>query len=144
MSSANGKRGTGNTNGKLGTGAGAEAATGDLSRRRLIGGVGAAGAAGLVLGAAGGATGYAATRSDEPTALTTIGAARTMFHGKHQPGITTPLQARGHLVAFDLAPGSGRKEAVALMRRWSTVAKRLMAGEPTAGGSADGTTHDTG
>lgn len=97
-----------------------------------------------MLGAAGGATGYAATRSDEPTALTTIGTARAMFHGKHQPGITTPLQARGHLVAFDLAPGAGRKEAAALMRRWSAVAKRLMAGEPTAGGSADGTTHDTG
>lgn len=30
------------------------------------------------------------------------------------------------------------------MRRWSTVAQRLMAGEPTAGGSSDGTTHDTG
>ncbi|MDX2728991.1 dye decolorizing peroxidase [Streptomyces sp. 136MFCol5.1] len=150
MSSANSKRGsnnksgTGNANSKPGTDAGAEAATGDLSRRRLLGGVGAAGAAGLVLGAAGGATGYAATRSDEPTALTTIGTARAMFHGKHQPGITTPLQARGHLVAFDLAPGAGRKEAAALMRRWSAVAQRLMAGEPTAGGSADGTTHDTG
>lgn len=90
MSSANSKRGsnnkngTGNANSKLGTDAGAETATGDLSRRRLLGGVGAAGAAGLVLGAAGGATGYAATRSDEPTALTTIGTARAMFHGKHQ------------------------------------------------------------
>lgn len=130
MSSANSKRGssnkngTGSTNSKLGTDTGAEAATEDLSRRRLLGGVGAAG---LVLGAAGGATGYAATRSDEPTALTTIGTARAMFHGKHQPGITTPLQARGHLVAFDLAPGAGRKEAAALMRRWSAVAQRLMA-----------------
>ncbi|MFC7469308.1 Dyp-type peroxidase domain-containing protein [Actinomadura keratinilytica] len=49
---------------------------------------------------------------------------------KHQPGITTPLHARGHLIAFDLAPGAGRKEAAALLRRWSQTAARLMAGEP--------------
>ncbi|MFJ1590247.1 iron uptake transporter deferrochelatase/peroxidase subunit [Kitasatospora albolonga] len=114
-----------------------------MSRRRLLGGVGAAGATGLALGAAGGAAGYAATRSDAPTALTTVGSTEAMFHGKHQPGITTPLQARGHLVAFDLVAGAGRKEAVALMRRWSAVARELMAGRP-AGGSADGPGHDTG
>ncbi|PZT80385.1 MULTISPECIES: iron uptake transporter deferrochelatase/peroxidase subunit [unclassified Streptomyces] len=114
-----------------------------LTRRRLLGTAGAAGATGLVLGAAGGATGYAATRDDAPTALTAVGSTEVMFHGKHQPGITTPLQARGHLIAFDLAPGAGRKEAAALMRRWSAVARRLMAGEP-ADGAADGPGHDTG
>lgn len=114
-----------------------------VSRRRLLGGVGAAGATGLVLGAGVGAAGYAATRSDAPTALTAVGSTEAMFHGKHQPGITTPLQARGHLVAFDLVAGAGRKEAVALMRRWSAVARELMAGRPT-GGSADGPGHDTG
>ncbi len=114
-----------------------------VSRRRLLGGMGAAGATGLVLGAAGGAAGYAATRPDPPAALTTVGSTEAMFHGKHQPGITTPLQARGHLVAFDLVPGAGRKEAVALMRRWSAVARELMAGRP-AGGTADGPGHDTG
>ncbi|MFF9568437.1 iron uptake transporter deferrochelatase/peroxidase subunit [Streptomyces sp. NPDC014685] len=116
---------------------------GAVSRRRLLGSAGAAGAAGLVLGAAGGATGYAATRPEEPTALTAVGSTKVMFHGKHQPGITTPLQARGHLVAFDLVPGAGRKEAIALMRRWSDTARRLMAGEPV-GGAAEGATHDTG
>ncbi|WTV09933.1 iron uptake transporter deferrochelatase/peroxidase subunit [Streptomyces sp. NBC_00046] len=115
-----------------------------MSRRRLIGSAGAAGAAGLVLGAAGGATGYAATRPDAPTALTAVGSTQVMFHGKHQPGITTPLQACGHLVAFDLVPGAGRKEAAALMRRWSAAAGRLMAGEPAGSGAADGPDHDTG
>ncbi|CAO0827496.1 hypothetical protein SMICM17S_09817 [Streptomyces microflavus] len=105
--------------------------------------MGAAGATGLVLGAGGGAAGYAATRSDAPTALTAVGSTEAMFHGKHQPGITTPLQARGHLVAFDLVAGAGRKEAVALMRRWSALVRELMAGRP-AGGSADGPGHDTG
>ncbi|WP_103508929.1 iron uptake transporter deferrochelatase/peroxidase subunit, partial [Streptomyces sp. SM13] len=96
------------------------------------------GPAPLVTGA-----GYAATRPEEPAALTTVGATEAMFHGKHQPGITTPLQARGHLVAFDLVAGAGRKEAAALLRRWSAVAKELMAGRPAAGGP-DGPGHDTG
>jgi dye decolorizing peroxidase len=55
-----------------------------------------------------------------------------MFHGKHQAGITTAPQARGHLVAFDLAAGAGRREAAALLRRWSETARRLMAGEAAA------------
>ncbi|MFE9042939.1 iron uptake transporter deferrochelatase/peroxidase subunit [Streptomyces sp. NPDC007818] len=117
----------------------------DISRRRLLGTVGAAGAAGLVIGAAGGA-GIAAAVSEDgsapgaagPQALTSVGATEVMFHGKHQPGITTPLQSRGHLVAFDLAPGAGRKEAAALLRRWSATARKLMAGEapPTDTGIA--------
>ncbi|MGP3634746.1 iron uptake transporter deferrochelatase/peroxidase subunit [Streptomyces sp. 24-1644] len=119
---------------------GASGAAGAVSRRRLLGSAGVAGATGLVLGAAGGAAGYAATRPDDPAALTSVGSTRAMFHGKHQPGITTPLQARGHLIAFDLAPGAGRKEAAALMRRWSATAERLMAGRPTE----DGDGHDTG
>ena len=99
-----------------------------VSRRRLLA---TAGATGLVLGAAGGAVGYAAAPAGA-TPLTSLGADRAMFHGKHQPGITEGLQARGHLVAFDLAAGASRKEAAALLRRWSTTAQRLMAGEAAA------------
>ncbi|MGW0118786.1 iron uptake transporter deferrochelatase/peroxidase subunit [Streptomyces sp. NPDC003327] len=115
-----------------------ESDTPEISRRRLLGTVGAAGAAGLVVGAAGGAGISAALSGDDagngsgtggsPT-LTSVGATRVMFHGKHQAGITTPSQSRGHLIAFDLAPGAGRKEAAALLRRWSATAKALMAGE---------------
>ncbi|MFG3047007.1 iron uptake transporter deferrochelatase/peroxidase subunit [Streptomyces sp. NPDC048241] len=96
-----------------------------VSRRTLLG---TAGATGLVLGAAGGALGYAAAPAPA-TPLTAIGTDRAMFHGKHQPGITDALQAHGHLIAFDLKPGAGRKEAAALLRRWSAAAERLMAGE---------------
>ncbi|MFD9031485.1 iron uptake transporter deferrochelatase/peroxidase subunit [Streptomyces sp. NPDC059567] len=109
----------------------------EISRRRVLGTVGAAGAAGIVLGAGGGAGVYAAvadsgsSTTTDPKALTTVGATQAMFHGKHQAGITTPLQSRGHLVAFDLAPGAGRKEAAALLRRWSATAKALMAGKPS-------------
>ncbi|NGO42079.1 iron uptake transporter deferrochelatase/peroxidase subunit [Streptomyces ureilyticus] len=106
---------------------------GVISRRRLLG---TAGATGLALGAAGGAAGYAVAPSDEQAVpLSSLGADEVMFHGKHQPGITTALQARGHLVAFDLAAGAGRREAAALLRRWSATAQRLMAGE--AAGSED-------
>jgi dye decolorizing peroxidase len=96
-----------------------------LTRRKLLG---TAGATGLVLGAAGGAAGYAAAPA-QATPLSSIGSERVMFHVKHQPGITQGLQARGHLIAFDLAAGAGRKEAAALLRRWSETARRLMAGE---------------
>ena len=104
-----------------------------ISRRRLLG---TAGATGLVLGAAGGAVGYASAPADA-TPLTSLGEDMAMFHGKHQPGITEGLQARGHLVAFDLAAGAGRKEAAALLRRWSTTAQRLMAGEAAAQDDTD-------
>ncbi|MET9133305.1 iron uptake transporter deferrochelatase/peroxidase subunit [Streptomyces antibioticus] len=96
-----------------------------LTRRRLLG---TAGATGLVLGTAGAAGGYAAAPA-QATPLSSIGAGKAMFHVKHQPGITQGLQARGHLIAFDLSAGAGRKEAAALLRRWSETARRLMAGE---------------
>ncbi|MFJ8360691.1 iron uptake transporter deferrochelatase/peroxidase subunit [Streptomyces sp. NPDC093984] len=105
-----------------------------ITRRRLLG---TAGATGLALGAAGGAAGYAAAPAEKSAPLTSLGADRVMFHGKHQPGITDALQSRGHLVAFDLAAGAGRKEAAALLRRWSTTAERLMAGEPAAHDDTD-------
>ncbi|PZT69115.1 deferrochelatase/peroxidase EfeB [Streptomyces sp. SW4] len=104
-----------------------------ISRRRLLG---TAGATGLVLGAAGAAAGYAAAPTGA-TPLTSLGAEQVMFHGKHQPGITTPMQSCGHLVAFDLKPGAGRREAAALLRRWSDTARRLMAGEPAGSRDTD-------
>lgn len=125
------------------TSADAEAAAPAISRRRLIGTAGAAGAAGLVAGAAGGSATYAATRPGAATALSTVGSATVAFHGAHQAGITTPMQARGHLVALDLAPGAGRREAAALLRRWSQTARRLMAGEP-AGERDTGVALDAG
>ncbi|MEV6737285.1 iron uptake transporter deferrochelatase/peroxidase subunit [Streptomyces sp. NPDC051104] len=105
-----------------------------ITRRRLLG---TAGATGLALGAAGGAAGYAAAPAEKNAPLSSLGADRVMFHGKHQPGITDALQARGHLVAFDLVAGAGRKEAAALLRRWSTTAERLMGGEPAAHDDTD-------
>ncbi|MFI2210472.1 iron uptake transporter deferrochelatase/peroxidase subunit [Streptomyces sp. NPDC020141] len=110
-------------------------APGGVSRRRLLSTAGAAGAAGLALGAAGGAGAHAAAADPAPAALASVGAGTVAFHGGRQPGITTATQSHGHLIAFDLAPGAGRKEAAALMRRWSALAAELMAGRP--GGPGD-------
>ncbi|AEW95381.1 MULTISPECIES: iron uptake transporter deferrochelatase/peroxidase subunit [Streptomycetaceae] len=104
----------------------------EITRRRLLGTAGAAGAAGLVAGGAGGALGYAAAGTGGP-ALTSVGTGAVPFHGTHQAGITTPLQACGHLIAFDLATGAGRKEAAALLRRWSAAAEAMTQGRPPAG-----------
>lgn len=101
-----------------------------ITRRRLLGTAGATGAAGLGLGATGSVLAHAATTEEAPTPLTSIGSTTVPFHGTHQPGITTPMQAHGHLLAFDLAPDAGRREAAALLRRWSQAAEALMAGEP--------------
>ncbi|CAM5483069.1 hypothetical protein SXANM310S_07303 [Streptomyces xanthochromogenes] len=126
----------GNTGNTLRTGTPSAGPGLDISRRKLLGTVGAVGVGGLALGAAGGAAAYAAVEGpDDTSPLASVGSTEVMFHGKHQAGITTPLQSTGHLIAFDLAPGAGRKEAAALMRRWSTTARALMAGEPS--GSAD-------
>ncbi|MFE2522973.1 iron uptake transporter deferrochelatase/peroxidase subunit [Streptomyces sp. NPDC059382] len=122
----------------------------EISRRRLLGTVGAAGAAGLALGGVGGALTQSAL-SDSPAggapgaagALTSLGATEVAFQGDHQAGIVTPLQAKGHVLAFDLAPGAGRTEAAALMRRWSETARRLMAGE-TAPNADSGIALDAG
>ncbi|MGW1976054.1 iron uptake transporter deferrochelatase/peroxidase subunit [Streptomyces sp. NPDC001889] len=113
---------------------GAPGETPGVSRRRLLGTAGTVGAAGLALGAAGGAVTHAATAGEAPTALSSVGSGTVAFHGEHQAGITTPVQTHGHLIALDLAPGAGRKEAVALMRRWSALASELMAGRPAGTG----------
>lgn len=113
-----------------------------FSRRRLLGTATATGVAGLAAGAASGAIGHAAASEPAEPALSTLGATSVPFHGTHQPGITTPLQSRGQLVAFDLAAGAGRRGAAALLRRWSTLAAELMAGRPDETGT--GIANDAG
>jgi dye decolorizing peroxidase len=135
---------TGRTPSATGTGPGAGgggAGGAGLSRRRLPGTATAAGVAGLVVGGGAGATAYAQTRPEEPAALTTVGSDGVPLGGAHQAGIATPLQAVGHLVAFDLAPGAGRDQAAALLRRWSRCAAWMAAGKALPTDATEG--HDT-
>ncbi|WP_078500440.1 iron uptake transporter deferrochelatase/peroxidase subunit [Wenjunlia vitaminophila] len=111
-----------------GTPAGPSAAPAGVPRRTLLG---VAGAAGLTVGAAAGAGGHALA-AEQPRALSTVGSASVPFHGRHQAGISSPLQAHGHLVAFDLVPGAGRDRAAALMRRWTSAAATMAEGRQPA------------
>lgn len=99
-----------------------------VSRRRVLGAAGVGGAAGLTLGGVGGAAGHVLATGDTPAELASVGSTAVMFHGKHQAGITTPLQACGHLAAFDLAPGADRRAAAGLMRRWTRAAAAMAEG----------------
>lgn len=100
-----------------------------MSRRRVLGMAGGAGLAGV---ASGGMAGHALIPAVGPP-LTTVGQSAERFHGRHQAGITTPLQAYGHLAAFDLQPGAGRTATAELLRNWSAAAETMMAGRPPTG-----------
>ncbi|WP_042430633.1 iron uptake transporter deferrochelatase/peroxidase subunit [Streptacidiphilus anmyonensis] len=104
-----------------------------ISRRTLLSTAAATGAGGLAAGAAGTALTRptSATASTGP-ALACLGTGVIPFHGTHQAGITTALQACGHLAAFDLVAGAGRQQAAALLRRWSASAEAMTAGHPPA------------
>lgn len=58
-------------------------------------------------------------------------AATEPFHGRHQAGIVTPMQAHACFAAFDLvAERAG--EVAALLQRWTAAAERMTAGAPAA------------
>ncbi|MBY4380959.1 deferrochelatase/peroxidase EfeB [Rhodococcus fascians] len=103
--------------------------TGQFSRRRLFGAVGT-GAALVGVGAiAGHAT---ASGAEVPTSDV------VEFRGDHQAGIVTPAQDRMHFVAFDVTTDS-REDFVALLKKWTLMAERLVHGEETFdGGAVDG------
>lgn len=106
-----------------------------VSRRRLLGVVGSAGAAGVAVGGAAGAltTSALEVKATPTTPLGSVGSSAVPFNGVHQAGITTSAQAVGHLVAFDLVAGADKSASAALLRRWSTAAEAMMAGRAPEG-----------
>ncbi|MGY1696886.1 iron uptake transporter deferrochelatase/peroxidase subunit [Geodermatophilus sp. SYSU D00814] len=106
-----------------------------LSRRRLLGALGAGTAGVLAAGTAGGVIGRA-TADDAPAAVTADDA--VPFHGEHQAGIVTPAQDRLHFVALDVTTDS-REDLVALLRDWTAAARRMTAGQDAGEvGAVDG------
>lgn len=124
----------------------AAAARTGLSRRGLLGLLGA-GAGGFVVG---GATGAAvATTAAASTASEPGGSAVHAFFGEHQAGITTPVQDHLHFAAFDMADGATRKDLITLLQDWSYAASRMTQGldvsaSGAVGGSPDAPPDDTG
>ena len=109
-----------------------ESAPTGLSRRGLLGLVGA-GAAGLAIG--GGTAAAIALNTPNGVGVSTV----YPFFGEHQAGITTPAQDRLHFAAYDLSAGATRDDLIELLQDWTYAAARLTAGqEVTEGGAVDG------
>lgn len=98
-----------------------------LSRRRLLGLVGAGTAGVLAGGAAGGVIG-AATAEHGAASSGPRADAPVPFTGRHQAGIVTPAQDRLHFVAFDVTTDS-RDELVRVLKAWTAAARRMAAGQ---------------
>ncbi|WP_100811269.1 iron uptake transporter deferrochelatase/peroxidase subunit [Microbacterium sp. BR1] len=116
-----------------------------LSRRGLLGLLGA-GAAGLAAGAAGGVAGGMAI-SRATAAGGTDGV--HVFFGAHQAGITTPVQDHLHFAAFDMMARTNRDDLVSLLQDWSYAAARMTQGldvsaSGSVGGSPEAPPDDTG
>jgi deferrochelatase/peroxidase EfeB len=105
-----------------------------LSRRGLLGLIGA-GAGGLLVGGLGGvAIGRTtAGAADQP------GGTVHPFFGAHQAGITTPVQEHLHFASFTMADGATRDDLVSLLKDWSYAASRITQGlDVSASGAVQG------
>jgi len=112
-----------------------------LSRRRLLG---AAGAGALAVGAAGVGGWAYGHESEEPPQ--DVDQATYPFEGRHQAGITTPVQDRLHFAAFDVTTDS-REELIEMLRMWTAAARDMTAGTQVGDGaptSYDAPPTDTG
>ncbi|WP_417562049.1 iron uptake transporter deferrochelatase/peroxidase subunit [Microbacterium sp.] len=125
-------------------------ATGDgpvkgLSRRGLLGLIGA-GAGGLVVGGVGGAAVGASVASAH--AQDGTGTVHP-FYGAHQAGIATPVQEHLQFAAFDLADDATRDDLISLLKDWTYASARMTQGLDVSatgavGGSPQAPPDDTG
>jgi deferrochelatase/peroxidase EfeB len=117
-----------------------------LSRRRLLGVVGAGAAVAGAGAAAGALTAHAL--SDDQVATKSGTADAVPFHGRHQAGIVTPAQDRMHFVALDVRT-KDRAELVELLKDWTKAAERMTQGleavpDGAVGGLREAAPADTG
>jgi deferrochelatase/peroxidase EfeB len=116
-----------------------------LSRRGLLGLLGA-GAAGIAVGGAGGVAGGLAISS--ASASGSVEGVHAFF-GAHQAGIVTPVQEHLHFAAFDMMARTNRDDLISLLQDWSYAAARMTQGldvsaTGSVGGSLEAPPDDTG
>jgi deferrochelatase/peroxidase EfeB len=93
-----------------------------LSRRALLGGIGALG-----MGAAAGDLGeHPAWAESSPTARSSQ---IVPFYGQHQHGITTPAQDRLVFGTLNVVDGARRGDVRELLRTWTRAAERMTRGQ---------------
>ena len=97
----------------------------NFDRRQVIS-IGATAAVGLTVGAS---STEAARRVLNSEGVGVVGKTTIPFFGNNQPGIETPIQAKGMFVAFDLV-NADRYAVARLMRLWTSDISLLMAGKP--------------
>jgi deferrochelatase/peroxidase EfeB len=108
-----------------------------LSRRRLLGWMGAGTAGVLAAGATGGVIGRS-TALDPASSTSAAPDDAVAFTGRHQAGIVTPAQDRLHFIAFDVTTDD-RDELVDMLRSWTAAARRMTAGKDAGPvGAVDG------
>ena len=100
-----------------------------LSRRHLLLGAGALGAAGVAGAVAGEAV---ASDGSGGSAVRR----RVDFHGRHQAGIATPVQGHLHFASYDVTT-SDREQLAALLRDWTDAAREMTANRRVGGGAAE-------
>src|ERR1700754_3747496 len=102
-----------------------------VSRRRLLAGLGALGAAGVAAG--GFAGGYAAadTRTDATTPA--LDSQIVPFRAAHQGGIVTEQQDRMLFATFNVTSGTGAAELREMLRDWTAAADAMTRGQLVPG-----------
>jgi deferrochelatase/peroxidase EfeB len=102
---------------------------GPLSRRKLLSGLGLAGA-GLAIGSASVASGLGPFGTPEASADADAAANRVYpFYGEHQAGIVTPAQDRLAFASMNVLDGTSRNDLSALLKDWTVAAERMTRGQ---------------
>ncbi|MGQ7296362.1 iron uptake transporter deferrochelatase/peroxidase subunit [Quadrisphaera sp. KR29] len=109
-----------------------------VSRRGLLAALGS-GAVGAGLVGAGVVAAEASGRGSSagPSGPSGAGTSVVPFHGEHQAGIATDVQANLHFAAFDVTATS-REDLASLLQDWTAAAVALTAGEEVGEGGATG------
>jgi deferrochelatase/peroxidase EfeB len=115
-----------------------------VSRRRLLGAVGAGAVAGAALGAGGAALADRDGGSSDGSSGASSGggsadggAATVTFRAGHQAGIATPAQDRLCFATFDVAPTATRADLAELLATWTAAAEAMTRGLPVPGDKGD-------